>query len=133
LAYLSDKLRKIQDGDGTLLDHTMIVYGSSMSNSNQHDHDPLPVVLVGGGSGQIKGGRHIVAAPHTPMPNLMLGMLDKLGVHQESFGDSTGGWSGVSCMGILAASSVLCYAFDAGHWKHRTNPSGSVTYNCFMP
>ena len=90
LAYLIDKLQKTPDGDGTLLDHTMILYGSSMSNSNQHDHDPLPVVLLGGGSGQVKGGRHIVAPPHTPMSNLLLGMLDKLGVHQDSFGDSTG-------------------------------------------
>jgi hypothetical protein len=90
LAYLADKLAKSPDGDGSLLDHTMILYGSSMSNSNQHDHDPLPVVLVGGAAGQLKGNRHIVAAPHTPMSNLLLSMLDKLGVRQDSFGDSTG-------------------------------------------
>ena len=68
----------------------MILYGSSMSNGNQHDHDPLPIVLVGGASGQLQGNRHIVAAAHTPMSNLLLSMLDKLGIHKDSFGDSTG-------------------------------------------
>ena len=67
----------------------MVIYGSGMSNGNQHDHDPLPIVVAGGASGQLKGGRHLVFPPHTPMSNLMLAVLDKLGVHQESFGDST--------------------------------------------
>jgi hypothetical protein len=73
-----------------LLDHSMLLYGSSMSNGNQHDHGPLPLVLVGGASGQLEGNRHIVAPAETPMSNLLLGMLDKLGVDQPSFGDSTG-------------------------------------------
>ena len=90
LAYFIDKLASTPDGDGTLLDHSMILYGSSMSNGNQHDHDPLPIVLVGGASGQLQGNRHIVAAAHTPMSNLLLSMLDKLGVHKDSLGDSTG-------------------------------------------
>ncbi|PWU03176.1 MAG: hypothetical protein C5B51_19375 [Terriglobia bacterium] len=90
LAYLLDKLQKTPDGDGNLLDHSVVVYGSSMSNGNQHDHDPLPIVVAGGAAGQVKGGRHIVAAPHTPMSNLLLALLDKLNVHQEKFGDSTG-------------------------------------------
>jgi len=90
LAYFIDKLSKTPDGDGNLLDHSMVLYGSSMSNGNQHDHDPLPIVLVGGGSGQLQGNRHIVTPAHTPMANLLLSMLDKLGVHQDSFGDSTG-------------------------------------------
>ena len=90
LAYFIDKLASTPDGDGTLLDHSMILYGSSMSNGNQHDHDPLPIVLVGGASGQLRGNRHIVAAAHTPMSNLLLSMLDKLGVHKDSLGDSTG-------------------------------------------
>ena len=89
LAYFLDKLQSTPDGDGTLLDHSMVLYGSSMSNGNQHDHDPLPVVVVGGASGQLKGGRHIVAPAHTPMSNLLLTLLDKLGVQQKSFGDST--------------------------------------------
>jgi hypothetical protein len=90
LAYFIDKLASTPDGDGSLLDHSMILYGSSMSNGNQHDHDPLPIVLVGGASGQLQGNRHIVAAAHTPMSNLLLSMLEKLGVHKDSFGDSTG-------------------------------------------
>jgi hypothetical protein len=90
LAYFIDKLATTPDGDGTLLDHSMILYGSSMSNGNQHDHDPLPIVLLGGASGKLVGNRHIVTPAKTPMSNLLLSMLDKLGVQQESFGDSTG-------------------------------------------
>jgi hypothetical protein len=90
LAYFIDKLAATEDGDGSLLDHSMILYGSSMSNGNQHDHDPLPIVLLGGASGRLEGNRHIVAPPKTPMANLLLSMLDKLGLDRESFGDSTG-------------------------------------------
>ncbi len=90
LAYFLEKLSATTDGDGTLLDHSVILYGSSMSNGNQHDHDPLPVVVAGGASGKLKGGRHIVMPPHTPMSNLLLSVLDKLGIDQKSFGDSTG-------------------------------------------
>lgn len=89
LAYFIDKLQSTPDGDGNLLDHSVVLYGSSMSNGNQHDHDPLPVVVVGGLSGQLKGGRHIVAPSHTPMSNLLLTLLGKFGVQQASFGDST--------------------------------------------
>ena len=73
-----------------MLDHSVVLYGSSMSNGNQHDHDPLPIVVAGGASGQLKGGRHMAYPAHTPMSNLMLALLDKLGVQQASFGDSTG-------------------------------------------
>ncbi|MBZ5576226.1 MAG: DUF1552 domain-containing protein [Acidobacteriia bacterium] len=90
LAYFIEKLHSTPDGDGTLLDHSLILYGSSMSNGNQHDHDPLPVVVAGGASGNLRGDRHIIAAPHTPMSNLLLSILGKLGVQQNSFGDSTG-------------------------------------------
>jgi hypothetical protein len=89
LAYLLEKMRAIPDGDGNLLDHAAVLYGSSMSNGNQHDHDPLPIVVAGGVSGQLKGGRHLSFPAHTPMSNLMLTLLDKMGVHQEKFGDST--------------------------------------------
>ena len=89
LAYFIDKLQSTPDGDGTLLDHSVVLYGSSMSNGNQHDHDPLPVVVLGGLSGQLKGGRHIVTPAHTPMSNLLLTLLEKFGVQQKSFGDST--------------------------------------------
>jgi hypothetical protein len=89
-AYLLEKLRNTPDGEGTLLDHSLLLYGSGMSNSNQHDHDPLPIVVAGGASGKVKGGRHIQAASKTPLSNLLLGMLHKLDVPAESFGDSTG-------------------------------------------
>jgi hypothetical protein len=71
------------------LDHSLILYGSSMSNGNEHNHDPLPILLLGGASGQLRGNRHIVTPAHTPMSNLLLSLLDKLGIHQDSFGDST--------------------------------------------
>jgi hypothetical protein len=90
LAYFLEKLKATPDGDGTLLDHSLVLYGSSMSNGNQHDHDPLPVILAGGASGQLSGGRHMQYAPHTPMSNLLLAVLDKLGIDQASHGDSTG-------------------------------------------
>jgi hypothetical protein len=90
LGYFLEKLRATPDGDGTLLDHSVVLYGSSMSNGNQHDHGPLPILVAGGASGQMKGDRHLAFPAHTPMSNLMLSVLDKLGVHQDSFGDSTG-------------------------------------------
>jgi hypothetical protein len=89
LAYFLEKLQATADGDGSLLDHSVVLYGSSMSNGNQHDHDPLPIVVAGGASGQLKGGRHLSFPAHTPMSNLMLALLDKLGAQQERFGDST--------------------------------------------
>jgi hypothetical protein len=89
-AYLVNKLKSTQDGDGTLLDHSMILYGSSISDGNMHTHVDLPLALVGGASGQIKSGRHIRYAPETPMNNLLLTMLDKVGVHTDHLGDSTG-------------------------------------------
>ena len=85
-----DKLKATPDGDGSLLDHAVILYGSNMSNSNAHDHYPLPNLVVGGGAGRLKGGRHLRYADHTPMTNLLVTMLDKVGVKQESLGDSTG-------------------------------------------
>jgi len=90
LAYFLDKLKATPDGDGSLLDHSMVLYGSSMSNGNQHDHDPLPIILAGGACGQLKGGRHMQYAPHTPMSNLLLSMMDKLGIPADHHGDSTG-------------------------------------------
>ena len=89
-AYLIQKLKDTPDGDGTLLDNSLAMYGSGMSNSNQHDHDPLPIVLVGGAAGKLKGGRHIQVSPKTPLSNLLLAMLEKVGVPDQSFGDSTG-------------------------------------------
>jgi len=90
LAYFLDKLKNTPDGDGNLLDHSIVLYGSAMGDGNQHNHDPLPVVLVGGGSGKLKGGRHIRNTPKTTMSNLLLAVLDKMDIRQEKFGDSTG-------------------------------------------
>jgi hypothetical protein len=89
LTYFLDKLRATPDGDGTLLDHSLILYGSSLSDGNEHNFDPLPVLLAGGASGRLKGGRHLAYAPHTPMANLLLAMLHKLGAPVASIGDST--------------------------------------------
>jgi hypothetical protein len=89
LAYFIKKLQATPDGDGTLLDHSMVMFGSTMSNGDIHDHSPLPVVLVGGASGRLKGG-HLRNPPHTPLSNLLLTVLHKAGIEKESFGDSTG-------------------------------------------
>ena len=89
-AYYLDKLRSTPDGDGSLLDHMVVLYGGGISDGNSHLHDNLPVVLVGGASGQLKGGRHIRYANETPMPNLLLSMLDMLGVQEKALGNSTG-------------------------------------------
>jgi hypothetical protein len=90
LAYYLEKLRSIREGDGSLLDRSMILYGSGLSDGNLHLHDNLPVLLVNGGAGQVKGGRHIRYPQGTPMANLYLTILERLGVSQESLGDSTG-------------------------------------------
>jgi uncharacterized protein DUF1552 len=90
LAYYLNKLKSTPDGDGSLLDHSLVLYGSSMSNGNQHDHDPLPIILAGAASGQLQGGRHMMYAQHTPMSNLLLAIMDKLGIHADHHGDSTG-------------------------------------------
>jgi hypothetical protein len=90
LVYLLKKLKETPDGDGTLLDHSLVLYGSGISDGNKHNHDPLPVLLAGGACGQMQGGRHLRYNKHTQMSNLLLSMLDKLGVPMENFGDSTG-------------------------------------------
>jgi hypothetical protein len=90
LAYFLEKLQSTPDGDGSLLDHSTLLYGSNMSNSNAHDHFPLPNLVIGGGGGRLTGGRHLKYPDHTPMANLLLGMLDKTGVAVDTLGDSTG-------------------------------------------
>jgi hypothetical protein len=89
-AYFVDKLKETKDGDGTLLDHSLVLYGSSLSDGNQHNFSPLPIVLAGGASGKLQGGRHVQFPKDTHMSNLLLALLDKLGARQETFGDSTG-------------------------------------------
>jgi hypothetical protein len=88
-AYFLDKLAKSPDGDGSLLDHSLILYGSGMSDGNSHNHDPLPIVLAGKASGALQANRHLVQPEHTPMSNLLLAMLQKMGCREEHFGDST--------------------------------------------
>jgi len=89
------KLSAIPDGDGSLLDHSMFLYGSNMSNSDRHNGHPLPTILVGGGNGTLKGSQHIDLREPTPLANVHLTILDKINAKQDSFGDSTGLIAGV--------------------------------------
>lgn len=89
-AYFLEKLDSIQDGEGTLLDNSMILYGSSLGDGNRHTHHDLPLVLAGGAGGQIQTGRRLKTQSETPMANLFMSMLDMMGTPAESFGDSTG-------------------------------------------
>lgn len=89
LAYYLKRLDSIQDGDGTLLDHTAVLYGGGMSDGNVHNNYNVPVVVVGGKTVQLKGNRHLKYAKGTPLANLMLALIDRFGVHIEKFGDST--------------------------------------------
>jgi hypothetical protein len=91
LAYFVDRLAKTQDGDGTLLDHSLVLYGSNMGNSNQHRHEDVPHVLVGGAGGKLKGDRHLAYPSMTiPTGNMLLSILDKFDIRQDAIGDSTG-------------------------------------------
>jgi hypothetical protein len=89
-AQFLEKMRATPEGDSNLLDNSVILYGSNMSNSNAHNHFPLPTLVVGGGAGKLKGGRHLKQPDRTPMTNLLLTLLDKVGVPMERLGDSTG-------------------------------------------
>jgi hypothetical protein len=88
-AAFLERLRETPDGDGTLLDHSLILYGSGMSDGNGHTAYPLPLVMVGKGAGQLVGNRHVVAPEHTPMANLLLTIAHKMGVPIDSLGVST--------------------------------------------
>jgi hypothetical protein len=91
LAYYLDKLRSTPDGDGSLLDHALILYGGALSDGNLHLYTDLPLLLVAGGNAGIKGGRHVRYPRGTPMGNLLLTMLDKANVpYVAKLGDSTG-------------------------------------------
>ncbi len=89
-ANFLNKLKNTPDGDGNMLDHSMILYGSGMSNSNVHAHDQLPILIAGGAAGKLKGDRHIKVKNDTPLSNLLISMLDKAGVRTDHFGDSSG-------------------------------------------
>ena len=89
-AYFLEKLKSTPEGDGTLLDHALYLYGSGMGNPNVHDHVNLPILVAGGGSGTVKGGRHIKYAEPTPLANLHLTLLERAGVRMDAFADSKG-------------------------------------------
>ena len=89
-SYLLQRLNSTPAGDGALLDHSMLVYGSGIADGNRHTHEALPVLLAGSGAGRLKPGRHLVAPSGTPITNLYLSLLDRMDVHAESLGDSTG-------------------------------------------
>jgi len=90
VAYFLDRLRNTPDGDGNLLDHSVVLYGSPMGDSHVHEHKFLPIFLAGRANGQLKGGLHLRCAPGTPMANLLLTLMHKLGVDVDRIGDSTG-------------------------------------------
>jgi hypothetical protein len=88
--WFLQKLQDTPEGDGTLLDHSLFLYGAGLSNPNVHAHYDLPLAVVGGGAGRLEGGRHVRFADETPMTNLLLSLLDKVGAHADALGDSTG-------------------------------------------
>ena len=93
LAYLLNKLESIQEGDGTLIDHSMIAYGSGIHDGNAHNHEDLPIILAGGGCGTLSQGRHIRLKKETPLSNLWVSMLNRMDVSVEKLGDSSGALS----------------------------------------
>jgi len=95
LAYLLEKLNGVQEGDGTLLDHCMLAYGSGIHDGNAHNHEDLPLLLAGGGCGTLTPGRHMKFATETPLSNLWLSMLDRMEVSWDRLGDSTGSLAGL--------------------------------------
>ena len=90
LSDFLEKLRATPDGDGSMLDHLTLVYGSGLSDGNRHDHSPLPTLVIGGGAGRLRGGTHLSCPKDTPMTNLLLTVLGGAGVREEKLGDSTG-------------------------------------------
>ena len=94
VTYFLEKLKSIEEGDGTLLDKSMIIYGSPMGNPNVHNHKRCPLFVAGGANGQLDGNLHLRAAPGTPMANVMLSLMHKLGLDDRNrCGDSTGAFS----------------------------------------
>ena len=89
-AYVLGKMKAVKEGDGTLLDNAMVLYGCAIGDGNRHNHDDLPLILAGRGGGTIKPGRHVKYPFETPLCNLFLEMLDRMGVKEQGFGDSTG-------------------------------------------
>jgi hypothetical protein len=94
-AYLVERLRETPEESGTLLDRSLIVYGSGIRDGDRHDHDDLPILLAGGSNGTVKGGRHVRHSAGTPLCNLYVSLLDRIGVRTDRFGDSTGRLAGL--------------------------------------
>ncbi len=90
LAYVLNKMQSIREGDSTLLDNTLLVYGGGISDGDRHNHDDLPILLAGKGGSSLKGGRHLQFVPGTPMTNLFVSMLSRFGANMDKIGDSTG-------------------------------------------
>jgi hypothetical protein len=90
LAYILQKMDSIKEGNGTLLDHTMVIYGGGICDGDRHNHDDLPILVAGSGGGTIKTGRHVAYEKNTPMTNLFVSAFDRLGIPVEQIGDSTG-------------------------------------------
>ncbi len=95
LAHLLEKLDSLKEGEHSLLHSSMIVYGSGLSDGNRHNHDDLPILLAGCGGGTVRSGRHLRYPKETPLTNLYLAMLDRIGARPEKFSDSTGGLDGL--------------------------------------
>jgi hypothetical protein len=95
-AYFLEKLKSVTEGEGNLLDNSMIVYGSGIRDGDRHDHEDLPILLAGRGGGTVTPGRHIKAPRNTPLNNLFLSMLDRAGGHSNRFGDSTGRFEAIA-------------------------------------
>lgn len=95
LAYILNRMDSIKESNGTMLDNTMLVYGGGIGDGNRHNHDDLPILVAGGGNLGLKGGRHVRYPSNTPMNNLFLSMLDRLGIPVETLGDSTGKLQGL--------------------------------------
>jgi hypothetical protein len=90
LGYLAQRMAAIPDGDGTLLDNSLLLYGGGMGDGNLHRHSDLPCAMLGTLGGRIRSGQLVACEPGTPMTNLLLTVLDKVGVHVDAIGDSTG-------------------------------------------
>lgn len=96
VAYVLEKMKSLSEGDGSLLDHSMVLFGSSLKDGNRHDHRNLPLILAGKANGTLKAGRRVRAPKETPFCNLFVSMLNRMGVDDQKFGDSTGELKGLS-------------------------------------
>lgn len=94
-AYFLKQMKATKEGDGTLLDHSLVVYGSAISDGNRHNHDDLPILIAGGGAGTLKPGRHVRFRRETPLCNLYVSLLERMNVPAKTFGDSTGVLAGL--------------------------------------